>query len=191
LKTLTAGIILALSFSVNAEVASESIKLSGFYASVGTVSFDDKVSYENDIDDSATYFKIGWEQHRDQWIWGIGLSGYFYSDNASFTNNTTDGEKSSDASATNGYLEGGYKYTLNKNVNFSLVAGYEHVFSSSRGIELCSGCDSEDIDISASLYIQPRITYIWDNSWYVTASHNSYLGGDVESSLFLTVGVLY
>lgn len=191
LKTLAASIILVLSSSVMAEESTEPNDISGFYGAIGTVNLDAKSSFENYIDDSATYFKLGWEQHKEEWIWGIGISGYLYSDNASFTNNTTDGTKSSEASAINGYLEGGYKYTVNENVSFSIITGYEQVFSSSRGIGMCTGCDSEDIDISAGIYIQPRVTYLWSNDWYATASYSSYLGGDVESALFLTVGILY
>lgn len=191
LKTLTASIMLVFSSSVLAEAPAKPNDISGFYGAIGTVNFDAKSSFENHIGDSATYFKLGWEQHKEEWIWGAGISSYFYSDKASFTNNTTDGTKSSEASAINGYLEGGYKYTVNKNVSLSIMAGYEQVFSSNRGIGMCKGCDSEDIDISAGLYIQPRATYLWDNDWYATASYSSYLGGDVESALFLTVGVLF
>lgn len=188
LKTLTSSLLLIISSSV---MANNSDNVSGIYGSVGSVSFDAQVSTENSVDDSATYFKLGWENHQENMLWGVGLSGYSYSDNAGFTNNTTDGVKSSEATALNGYFEAGYKYNINDNVNLSILAGYEHVFSSERGIGLCDGCDSEDIDISAGLYIQPRVTFITESNWYISGSYNAYLGGDVESALFLTVGMLY
>ena len=191
LKKVVVSLMLVLSTSVMAEPTTEGNSLSGFYGSIGQVNFDDKSSTKNYISDSATFWKLGWEQHNDQWIWGAGISGYLYSDHAGFSQNTTDGNKDSGATALNGYLEGGYKYSVNKNINFSILAGYEHVFASSREIGLCSNCYSEDIDISAGIYIQPRATYIWDNGWYVNASYSSYTSGDVDSALFLTIGVLY
>lgn len=150
-KTLAASIMLILSSSVMADTATESKNLSSFYGSVGTINIDSQASFENQIDESAFYFKLGWEKHKKAWIWGIGISGYLYSDNASFTNNTTGGTKKSEASAVNGYLEGGYGYAVNENVSFSMITGYEHVFSSTRGIGMCTGCDSEDIEIQQAL----------------------------------------
>jgi len=191
LKTLAASIMLVLSSPVMADIDDDITEMAGFYGSVGLVSLETQNSAAGYIDDSATYFKLGWEQHQQQWIWGAGLSVYLYSDNAGFTQETTEGDKESGASSVNGYLEGGYKYSLNDHVSLSILAGYEQVFASSREIGMCYDCHSEDIDMSAGLYIQPRASYLGDNDWYVTAAYNSYLSGDVEGSLFLTVGVLY
>jgi len=191
LKTIATSIMLILSSQAIAEIVPEPNEISGFYGSLGTVNFDTKRSVNNYINDSATYLKLGWEKHNEEWIWGLGMSVYLYSDNATFSQQTTDGEKDSEASAINGYLEGGYKYTVNENIIISVIAGYEQVFASTREIGMCYDCYSEDIDISAGIYIQPRMSYLWDNDWYATASYSSYISGDVNNSLILTVGVLY
>ena len=94
-------------------------------------------------------------------------------------------------SHTNAYLEGGYRYIVNQNFDVALLAGYEAVLSSDRGIGLCTNCYSEDIDVSAGLYAQPRMTYTWDNGWYGALGYNAYFGGDVSNALMITLGATW
>ena len=174
------------------------VTTSGFYLSYGQISIDkatDVVKY-GEIGDSADHVKLGWEQHNNEWVWGLGLSFFLYDDNNKFSQRTRDNfgnEQNSKSSATafNGYIEGGYKYNFNENTHAIALIGYEQVFSSERSIGNCSNCASQDLDVDGGLYIQPRITYQWDNNWFAALSHQLYLSGDVSNSAFLTVGVNY
>lgn len=193
---ILAGLILATSQIQAEEVESNYAESSGFYGSIGTVSIDEKVAYMEGIGDSATYWKFGWEQRNIDWIWGVGISGYLYDDKYEFSQQTQDNfgnKKDSESSATafNAYLEGGYRYIVNQNFDVALLAGYEAVLSSDRGIGLCTNCYSEDIDVSAGLYAQPRMTYTWDNGWYGALGYNAYFGGDVSNALMITLGATW
>lgn len=197
LKHLTLSILVAsLPFTIAAnEEESSQIETSGFYGSIGQVSFDDATAYYEGIDNSATYWRFGWEQQLTNLVWGAGVSGYVYDDKESFSQRTRSSlsgdEQDSDSGAVaiNGYIEGGYLYRVNENIKVSFMAGYEAVFSSDRSIGNCSDCYSEDIDVASGVYFQPRVTYQWENEWYVRLSTSSYLSGDVDSNVMLSIGV--
>ncbi|ABD80297.1 outer membrane beta-barrel protein [Saccharophagus degradans] len=166
-----------------------------WYGSLGRISLDDAVQQEG-IDTSATSWRFGGERQTNNWLFGGGISGFLYSDNNSFSQdveNSWGSDSTADSSATafNFYFEGGYVHPLNQNVDVALLAGIELVLSSTRGIGNCTNCYEEDIDVSSGFYIQPRITYTFENNWFMGASYNLYQGGDVNSGLSLTVGVGY
>lgn len=163
-----------------------------WYGSLGRISLDEAVQNEG-IDTSAMSWRIGGERQINRWLFGGGISGFLYSDNASFSQDVENGwgsDSTADSSATaiNLYFEGGYAHPLNENVDLALLAGMELVMSSTRGIGNCTNCYEEDIDVSSGFYIQPRITYTFENNWFMGASYNLYQGGDVKNGLSFTVG---
>ncbi|WP_111978982.1 porin family protein [Algibacillus agarilyticus] len=205
IKLLTASLLFAVTASQTvfaqetpnaSEISLVAHKSTGFHGSLGSVSLDAKAAYIGEVKDSATYWRLGWENHTDSFIWGTGLSGYLYSDKAGFTVRTEGafgGESDSDSSATafNGYIEGGYKYAVNDVFSVALLAGYELVLTSDRSVGYCSDCPSEDIDMDAGVYLQPRATFQFGNDWYASLDYNAYMSGDVESAVMLSVGAQY
>ncbi|WP_440875128.1 outer membrane beta-barrel protein [Thalassotalea sp. PLHSN55] len=169
------------------------INHSGVMASVGVVNLNKQVAADNFVEDSATYWKLGWEQQKNSWLLGLGISGYLYNDQAEFTQLTESligdtKEETSKANAFNVYVESGYNFRVDKRLNLAFLVGYEHAIKSDRSIDSCDDCYAQDIEINAGVYAHPRATYAWSRNWYSSLGYNAYFDDDIKNSLYLTVG---
>ena len=164
--------------------------------SVGQVNFDSPVAVQEGIEDDALYWKLGVEYQENNYIIGGGFSIFSYSDDESFSQLVEDvfgdtSREESSAEAFNLFVEGGYKFDLGSGFSLALLAGFEAVLSSERSIDFCSDCIEEDIDIESGFYVAPRITYQFSNNIVVSGTFQQHLQGDVENSVFFTIGYLY
>lgn len=118
---------------------------------------------------------------------GMGLS-----DNAQFSQPTTEGDKSSSVTAGFGTLslglqtpslrlEAGKPGTLSVGVN----AGHTWL-SANRSISRCADCHSEDVEISAGSFWEPGVRLDFD-SWGISARYRTY-GGDSGLRNALMIG---
>ncbi len=171
-------------------------KTNAFYLALGRIGIDEEVALQEGIEDTATYFRFGWEGQSDQVIYGAGLSGYLYSDNDGFSVLVEDysGDVSSagsDANAFNFYGEAGYSYDLSANAFFDIIGGMELVLISERGVSNCTDCPSEDIDVGSGLFVAPRFRLMANSGFTFAISYIQYLTGDTESALTANFGWTY
>ena len=167
-----------------------------WYLSLGQVNFDSPVALQEGVEDDAFYWKLGAEYQENNFIIGGGLSSFSYSDNESFSQEVEDafGDRStedSSANAYNLYVEGGYQFEFGPGFSLAILAGIELVLSSERSIDFCSDCNEEDIDLESGLYLAPRIAYQFSNNIFVSGTYQQHIQGDVENSVFLSIGYLY
>ncbi len=186
-KLLFGATVFAASISATAETEQQpALSLNGFNFSIGRVSFDEEVATEEGVEDSATYWRLGWQRQSGQALFGAGISGYLYSDDEGFDQYVEDSsgdEFTADSSAVaiNMYFEGGYSHNLNENISLEILGGLEQVLSSERSIPNCSNCREEDIDLNAGLYVTPRIRFSTDGSFSFSMAYHQYLNGDTEN----------
>ncbi|MEW6990264.1 outer membrane beta-barrel protein [Colwelliaceae bacterium 6441] len=186
----------ALAFDENLPLESNELQ-HRYYFSLGTTNIDSEVADQELIDDSATYIRIGWEGKKqlenNAIIFGAGISGLLYSDNAKFKQEvkSTFGKHStasSSAESFGAYAELGYYHSLNERADLGVFAGYDFAFSSSRSISNCSDCKSEDIDVDTGLYIMPKVKFAINQNWSLSLGYHHYLSGDVENTIAISVG---
>lgn len=167
-----------------------------WYAGIGQVAIDSASATRGKIKDSATYIRLAVEGRSQGWLYGGGISGYFYSDKNKFSQGVEDqfGNRStedSSASAVNLYGEAGIAYPVSASMSADFLAGYEFVAESSRAISNCTDCASEDIDVDAGVYVAPRIRYQVGDKFTMSLSYQQYLTGDVENAIALYFGWTY
>ena len=156
----------------------------------GTLNLDSKVAYNEYVKDSAWVIGLAAERYSSDsnltFVIGLDLIGY--DDEASFRQDTTGGRKSSDASAVLGYVEFGPRVPFGVDKSNYLVAhaGLSGVFSSERGIDNCSNCYSEDIDINGGFYGVLGVGHSF-GSWDLGLQFQQYFSGDIDNSLRLRV----
>jgi len=165
----------------------------GMFAAFGKMSIDSAVADKENIKDSASYFRMGGEFTPHPWIFGGGIAGIFYSDSSGFSQRVQDQygtvtNAKSTADSFNLFGEAGYSYSLVETFKVELLAGYELVLSSSRKIDSCADCASEDIDVKAGLYVSPRIKLLVNN-FYISLTAQQFIAGDVKNAFFLGVGL--
>ena len=165
----------------------------GLLFAFGRVSIDSVAAGKENIKDSGSYIRLGAESIPKPWFFGGGISGIFYSDKVGFSQTVKDqygtiSNAKSSASSTNLFGEAGYSYSLADHFKVELLAGYEFVLSSSRSIDNCTDCASQDIKIDAGLYLTPRIKLAIDN-YSISLSVQQFLTGDVKNALFLGLGL--
>ncbi len=193
LGKIASGIALVslITSQANAQSSDDSIPTTlknGFYISLGEVTLDEKIAFQEGVEDSAFYFRLAWEGQSDKLVYGAGLSGYVYSDNEGFNQLVEDlgGDVSSEDSsavAINLFFEGGYSHTVNNALSFEAIGGFEPTISSERSIGNCTDCYSEDIDIGGGLYFSPRVRFGGENTFSFLLAYHQYLTGEVENGL--------
>ena len=157
------GLFLCLSIMFTSLVFAEEGKQKfGVYFGPGLIMLDDKKAKKEGVEDSAPYLKPGFELYRSSWLFGGGLSIIFYDDNQEFKQAVEDftGDTSveeSSAFATDIYAEVGYRHEFSDHLYLDVIGGYEYMLQSDRSISNCSNCFEEDIDLSAGLYLAPRL----------------------------------
>lgn len=160
----------------------------GWYLSIGEVSFDEAVALREGVEDTAVLVRAAWEGQTNAFVYGAGLSMFFYDDKQSFEQYVEGGgggvrSADSSASAYNLFLEGGYSHTLNPRVNLEVLGGVELTLSSERSIGYCSNCYEEDIDIESGPYVMPRVRFSTAGSFSFFLAYQQYLSGDVENAV--------
>lgn len=172
-------------------------KYNNIYLGGGGISFDPKTAAQENIKSSGSYWRLGWEKVHEKWVYGLGISGYKYSDLSSLSDVVVvdqynkESTANSGANATNLYFEGGYHHPLNAYFNLELLAGYELITYSKRGFGNCTDCPGEDIDIEAGLYLMPRINYA-SKSWFtVSLAYHNYLMGNIDGAYSVTIGAKF
>ncbi len=162
--------------------------ISGFYFSVGRANFDSDIAEQERIEDSSTFLRAMWEGQKGQLVYGAGVGMYLYSDNEGFTQwvedsfGNTDRAKSS-ASGFTAIGEVGYAKALNENIALEALGGVELMLSSERGIDNCSNCYEQDIDIDGGMYLMPRLRISSTGSFNFSISYQHFLSGDIESAI--------
>ena len=196
---LIIGILFGLEVSAEDVVEQEPIQVedfrgeqrSGWYLSGGFINIDETVAVNEAIDDSAFYLNGGWEGHKGNFAYSVGASGYFLSDNDSFSQEVEDAfgnrsTASSDANAFGLFGELGYNYGFESGDKaFEIMAGAEAIWAD-RGIANCSNCYSEDIDLSSGLYIKPRFRFYNENGFIFSVGYHHYLSGDLDNGFSLS-----
>lgn len=164
------------------------------YLGFGTIGFDSQAAAKEKIKDSANYWRLGWEKIDRRFVYGLGISGYQYSDLSALSSvrvvdqNRKESTAKSGANATNLYFEGGYHYTLNPSFHLEVLTGFEFITYSKRGFASCTNCPGEDINIDAGLYVMPRISYTAKSWFSATLAYHSYLMGDISGAYSVTLG---
>ncbi len=158
---------------------------SGGYFTLDTANADAEL-----IDDEAFAISFGWEGHDNSFVYGLGISGLFLSDNDSFSQVVESNfggvtTASSTADSFGIFGEVGYSHAFNSSNNsFELLGGFEFT-SASRSIANCSNCYSEDINLDSGLYIKPRIRFYGDNGFIFSIAYQHYLSGDIDGGVSL------
>lgn len=197
LASLVSG--LALISSAHAQETDTSQDLSGRWAfNIGLeqVSIDKEQAFSADaqIDDSALSLHFEGEYFfHSHYSVTLGLAFLQYDDLASFNQDTTGGNKSSDASAMPVYGELGYKrfFGPNDKVYLTTRAGVSVVLASERSISNCSNCYEEDIEIDGGFYGMLGAGMRLGQTWALGLHYKNYFSGDIENAVGLTISYGY
>lgn len=161
---------------------------------IGTMNIDSEVANQQYIDDSATIFGFAAERYSSDsdFTFTVGLDFISYNDNNSFAQNTTDGYKSSDASAMLIFAEFGPKIRFGTdNSNYFIAhGGASHVFNSERSVSFCSDCYSEKIDVDGGFYGILGVGHSF-NSFDLDLQYQQYFSGDFDNSLRLKLSFTF
>lgn len=164
------------------------------YIGFGSLNLNPVKAYEQGVGDTAWYLKGAFSvETRDNLLFSLGLSGYFYEDYEYFYHEMEDhwGDRwveTSDASSFNLFGEIGYRLDIDSHLSIDLVAGYEKILASDRSISDCYDCYSEDIDFASGAYVSPRINYVSDSGLLLGLSYQSYASEDLESAVTFSIG---
>jgi outer membrane protein W len=164
----------------------------GFGIAVEQVNFDTEAAHSVDamVKDSATALSLDAEYFfHNHYSFGMGLAFLQYSDYADFSQNTTQGTKSSDASAMPIYADVGYKRFLGANGAHYVTTrlGLSYNASSSRSIANCSNCYEEDIELSGGFYGQIGAGIQIKDAWRIGIHYKQYFSGDFENVIGLGI----
>lgn len=197
LTSLVSGLILAT--NVHAQESNDSFDPSGTWAfnfGVEQVSFDKEqaASPNARIDDSATGLILEGEYFfSSHYSATVGIEFLQYDDDASFTQNTTDGYKNSDASGMPIYGELGYKrfFGPGDRTYVTARAGMSIMLASDRSIANCSNCEEQDIEIDGGFYGMAGLGVRLGQNWALGAHYKSYFTGDIENAVGVSVSYGY
>lgn len=162
----------------------------GWFFSAGHMSLDSDNAAVELIDDSAFYMNVGWEGHKDTFVYATGISLFFLSDNDSFSQvvQSNFGGTSVESSTALGFGifgEMGYSHVLaSGNTAFEILGGAE-VVNAERSIPNCSNCYSENINLDSGLYIKPRFRFYNGDTFIFSLAYQHYLSGDIDGGLSL------
>ncbi len=161
-----------------------------FAVELGQVKFDEAVANKEGINTTANTFRFSMEKKYTVWTVAGGIAGFLYGDNENFKQSVVDqfgnqSTASSSSSSINIFVEGGYSYAITDAVSVDALAGHEHLISSSRSISNCSTCSSSDINVTGGFYLNPRVSYQWDNGLKMSLVYRQYLSGDIENAFGL------
>ena len=165
----------------------------GFIFGVGLANIDPDVAANAQVDDSAVSIRVGWEYRQSDYIFGAGIGGLIYDDKADYDQLVVDqygniSTEESSADAFSFYIEGGYEYSINPYFYTDFIGGYEQTLVSSRAISNCGNCYDSDIDVDAGLYINPRLTIIFQSTAFLSLGYQHYLNGDIDNNIMLNIG---
>lgn len=195
LTSLVSGVILAT--NVHAQESNDRFDPSGTWAfnfGVEQVSFDKEQAHQEFIDDSATALNIEGEYFfRSHYSATFGLQFLPYDDEGTFSQDTTGGYKSSDASGMPIYGELGYKrfFGPNDKTYVTARAGMSVMVASERSISNCSNCYEEDIDIDGGFYGLLGAGVRLGQAWALGVHYKSYFTGDIENAVGVNVSYGY
>ena len=193
------SLVTSLIFTTNAYAQDSTFDPAGSWAfnfGLEQVSFNKEqaASPSAQIDDSAIGLIFEGEYFfSSHYSATVGMEYLAYDDNGSFTQNTTDGYKSSDASGIPIYGELGYKrfFGENERAYVTARAGMSIMVSSERSISYCSDCAEQDIEIDGGFYGMAGLGVRLGHNWALGAHYKSYLTGDIENAVGVSVSYGY
>lgn len=165
----------------------------GIYFALGRLTLDIESANREGIERLANHIRIGADiRAKKPLIFSAGLSGYAYDDNEQFTQSVRnvagiESDVSSTADATNAYAEAGIALRPFEAMTLDLMAGYEHVFSSSRSIEHCSNCRSGKIDIHGGVYLAPSVRVYISHGITLSLTYQQRYSGDIENGYYMSI----
>jgi len=188
LRNITLLSLLCSPLTAMASAANNDFSGWNWSGEIGTLNIDSTVADQQYIEDSATLFGFAAERYSNNsdFTFTMGLDFISYDDNNSFVQNTTDGYKSSDASAMLIFAEFGPKVRFGEdNMNYFIAhGGVSHVFGSERSVAFCSDCDSQKIDVDGGFYGILGVGHSF-NSFDLDLQFQQYFTGDFDDSLRL------
>jgi hypothetical protein len=185
------GLITSLVLASNVQAEETNVRFDPtrtwtFTFGVEQVAFDKEQAQREFIDDSATALILEGEYFfHSHYSFTLGLAFVPYDDDASFSQDTTGGYKSSDASGMPIYGELGYKrfFGTNAKTYITARAGVSAMISSTRSISNCSNCYEEDIDIDGGLYAMLGAGVRLGRSWTFGLHYKNYFSGDIDNAV--------
>ena len=164
-----------------------------FGLGLGQTTIDQEAAADQLIGEDAFNVSLTAMYLKNSWISTVGLDIVQYDDNAGFSQAVTSnfgGDSTEDSSATGVLLTAafGYRWTHLEDdaVSTYLQGGVSAMTSSSRGIDNCSNCYSEDIEISGGGFIRGGAHYSW-SSVGLGLEYTQYMSGDLNDSLMLNL----
>ncbi len=171
----------------------------GYTAYANIVNIDSDTALAQGIDDSAYSIGISADYLQNNWITSLGAEIIVYDDNAEFTqvvegsgvfNRGDVSTESSTANAILAYVGTGYQWSFGEeqDVALTLQGGFSHLFESTRSIDSCSNCYSEDIDVDAGAYVKASL--LKSGETFRFGVHiQQFLGGDgLTNAIGLSLG---
>lgn len=162
-----------------------------FGIGIGHANIDQEAARSEFIDDGALNFSLTAMYLKNNWMTTLGTEIISYDDDASFSQDVTSpffGDSTEDSSATGILFTGafGYRWTYQENDAAStyLQAGASFMIDSSRGIDNCSNCYSEDIDIEGGGFIRGGVHYSW-NAVGLGIEYTQFMSGDLDNTIML------
>lgn len=160
----------------------------GFSLQIGQLNLDPLAARKTHLKETATVLSFDAERSWNDYNLSLatGLDIQLYGDHASFSQNTTQGMKTSSASGGSFHLQGGPQMRIGDDgaIRGFLHVGYNQVLSNSRNIDDCRDCYSEGIKLKSGSYIATGIGYKIDTiTWGV--QYTKYANGDFKDSIAL------
>jgi hypothetical protein len=163
---------------------------------LGTLNIDSESAEEQLIGDSADFvISFTADYSTKNWLTTLGFDWVSYDDKAGFTVRTEDqfgreDDSSSDASGILVYGAFGpqWRFGEEQKTTAFVQAGYSAMFASDRGIDNCSNCPSQDIDIDGGLYARAGIMQKVSDTFGIGLSATQYLSSDdLENGISFTM----
>jgi hypothetical protein len=187
-------------FSVVGVNAQENNEVEGewfFNAHVGTMSLDKDKANSQYSDSSAYVVGFNADYLTSNWITTGTVAFLVYDDYAEFSqvvegqgwfNNGDSSVESSNASGVIFSIASGYQWTVGEEREFAarLQAGFSGLTASERGIENCSNCYSEDININGGLFLLGSIQRDVGR-FSIGLFYQQYFSGDLNNSLGISI----
>ncbi|WKD49828.1 hypothetical protein [Microbulbifer spongiae] len=167
-----------------------------FSANLSQVNLDSKQAALEGVGDSAWSIDVSANYIQNNWISSFGLGYLGYDDEQEFsqvvegTGLFNDGDISvndSSASAVTAFVATGYQWQfVEQGMSVITQAGYTHLFASERGIDNCSNCYDEDIEIDGGIYAKVSAQKDFE-SFSLGLYFQQYLTGDIENATGLLI----
>jgi len=188
-SVLMAGALFSGSVSVLANTREAPVTTGWSWGvNVDKLSIDKDVAWYNWVDNKAWLIGLSAEHFNsaNDFTYTIGVDFVSYDDDASFSQYTNHGYKSSDADGMLLYIEAGNKLRFGARGDsfVNVKVGANTMIGSERGIGNCSNCYSEDINIDGGLYGVVGVGHSF-NSFDVSLNFKQYFSGDLDNSIGL------